>query len=66
MDKPIAFGADIDKSSINTGQDIFDDAHTDIPHLMLATCHNQLLNLLFSENRCNAILLSDDDLPWHR
>jgi hypothetical protein len=66
MDKAILFTlSDIDKSSIDSRQNIFYGSEVDVADLVAALGNDQLIDTLFIEHCGDSQLLSDDDLMGH-
>ena len=66
MNKAILFAfTNIDKGSINAGENIFNGAQVHITNLVTALGNHQLINPFVVENCSDAQLLGDDDLLGH-
>jgi len=56
---------DVDKSGINTGQNIFDSTEIDITDLMAPLGNDEFVNPFVADHCGDAQLLSDHNLLWH-
>ena len=66
MNETVLFAfADVDKSGINSREDVLNGAEIHITDLVTPLSNDQFINPLVAENCGNAQLLSDDDLLWH-